>query len=97
MARKLNHTDPSDRITDGSMVAFGENPNGMTAVTPNGVAHDRGEGANHQWNFGPGINGPRWEMPPPEVEVLSGLPVTGAMASGPTKRNGTKARNRTGE
>jgi len=43
--------------------AEGENPIGFVAVTPNGNASDRGDGINHQWNFGINITGPRWSMP----------------------------------
>lgn len=84
-----------DRITDGSLIAFGENPNGPTTITPNGIAHDRGEGANHQY-MAPGHNGPRWEMPTPEVTVFGNYNAgSGAISTSPTRRTpGNK--NRTG-
>ena len=96
MPRKLKPGDPSDNITDGSMVAFGENPGGATSVTPNGLAHDKGPGANHDYWMGPSYNGPRWTMPRDEDHIISGGPVSGAVAL-PTKRGGTRAKNRTGE
>jgi len=46
--------------------ANGENPNGMVAVTPNGISTDRSDGVNHQSNYAPGIHGSRWEMPMPD-------------------------------
>jgi hypothetical protein len=96
MPRRLNNDDPNDSLTDGSMVAFGENPGGFTAVTVNGLAHDKGPGSNHDYWFGPGYNGPRWEMPRAEAEIIGGGPVSGAIAA-PTKRSGPRTKNRTGE
>ena len=83
-----------DRITDGSLIAFGENPNGQTTITPNGVAHDRGEGSNHQF-MAPGHNGPRWEMPVPDGDIYGGR-VVGVVSTRPTRRT-PKNGNRTGE
>ena len=98
MGRKLKPGDPSDSLTDGSMVAFGENPGGFTVITPNGVGHDFGPGANHQYNYSPpGHNGPRWEMPRDETTIIYGESVTGQAASGPTVRSGSRRKNRTGE
>lgn len=81
-------------IFDGRLVAAGENPNGVVQVTPNGISHDRGEGANHQFMM-PGHNGPRWEMPVPETMIF-GAPVVGAVSTRSTKRT-PQNRNRTGE
>lgn len=73
----------------------GENPNGFRALTPNGLASDRGAGENQQPTWGaPNINGPRWTMPEPTYPMPLGLPVgpPGRVGSG---RSGN--RNRTGE
>jgi hypothetical protein len=72
----------------------GENPNGFRSVTPNGVSSDKGAGSNHQINWGPGINGPRWEMNEPTYPIGIGMPVgtPGTPGSGRSGR-----RNRTGE
>jgi hypothetical protein len=72
----------------------GENPNGFRALVPNGVASDRGAGANHQYNWGPNINGPRWEMPVPEYPMGCGMPVGTPGTPGSGRRG---SRNRTGE
>ena len=72
----------------------GENPNGFRALTPNGVSSDRGAGSNHQYNFGPNINGSRWEMPVPEYPIGIGIPVGTPGTPGSGRRSG---RNRTGE
>jgi hypothetical protein len=72
----------------------GENPNGFRAVTPNGVASDKGEGQNHQFNWGPGINGPRWEMPEPTYPMPFGSPVGPPGVPGSGRRGN---RNRSGE
>lgn len=73
----------------------GENPNGMRALTPNGLSTDKSAGENHQATFGvPGINGPRWEMPEPTYPMQFGLPVgtPGKPGSGRSSN-----RNRSGE
>lgn len=72
-------------------VSEGENPNGFRAVTPNGTASDRGEGDNHQYNWGPNINGPRWAMPEPEPAYA----LVGAIK--PMPRGRQPNRNRTAE
>ena len=81
-------------IFNGRLVPKGENPNGFRAVTPNGVASNKGEGQNHQFNWGPNINGPRWEMPEPSYPMPLGIPVgtPGVPGNG---RSGN--RNRSGE
>jgi hypothetical protein len=82
---------------DGRLVPLGENPNGVTFVTPNGVAHDQGDGANHQMGYEPSINGPRWRMPEPGGTIV-GPDINGGFTVGGTTRQtaGTR-RNRTGE
>lgn len=84
-------------IFDGRLVPIGENPRGFTAVTPNGVSHDKGDGMNHDMNWGPSINGRPWCMPE-DGTILGGAMVTGLDAIGGTKRTpAQKNRNRTGE
>jgi hypothetical protein len=74
--------------------AEGDNPHGMRAVTPNGLATDRSAGENHQWRMGDDIDGPRWTMPDREWPLGVGLPVGKAAKPG----NGRSAnRNRSGE
>lgn len=74
--------------------ANGENPNGFRALTPNGTATDQSAGENHQYPYGPNINGPRWEMAAPDYPMGIAFPsaVRGQPGSG---RSGN--RNRSGE
>jgi hypothetical protein len=72
----------------------GENPGGFKALTPNGVASDKGEGQNHQYMWGPPINGARWTMPEPTYPIQFALPVGVPGTPGSGRRGG---RNRTGE
>ena len=85
----------SKDIFDGRLVGQGENPRGATFVTPNGVAHERGDGRNHQFQWGESINGPRWEMPPEGVDILGGAIPSGALS--PDKPKRSRNANRTGE
>lgn len=74
-----------------SYVAGGENPNGFTAQTANGTAHDVGDGNNESWKWGQQADGPRWNG-----ELSSGFDLTQKPTrhSGPTPK---ATRNRTGE
>jgi len=85
---------PFNSIFDGRLVPKGENENGFRAVTANGVASDSGAGSNHQYNFGPGINGRRWEMPEPTYPLGIGIPVGTPGTPGSGRRSN---RNRTSE
>lgn len=85
---------PFNSIFDGRLVPKGENENGFRSLTSNGVASDSGEGQNHQYNFGPNINGRRWEMPVPEYPMGIGVPVGTPGTPGSGRRSN---RNRSGE
>lgn len=64
----------------------GENPSGVTVITPNGVAHDGGDyPTNQQRNYMGGTDGPRWNS------------LAGAEPFTPMYPSRTTRRNRTGE
>lgn len=73
----------------------GENESGFRALTPNGVASDSGVGCNHQYTWGPNINGSRWAMPPSETD---GYPFCQpGNTVGAPQRSPKRNMNRTGE
>lgn len=97
MARMKQTPPGSGGTTDDKWFKFygeGENPNGMRAVTANSVSTDKSAGENHQWRFGPDIDGPRWSMPDPQWPMGVGLPVGKAAKPGNGRSNN---RNRSGE
>lgn len=63
---KPSGTDPSNcqnsrqNICFSSLVKDGENSNGFTAITPNGISRDERHGRNNQINFGKNADGERW-------------------------------------
>ena len=85
----------ASRPFTADFVAFGENPRGFSAVTPNGVSHDQGDGANRQVNEGPTISGPRWHMGETPT-IMCGAPVSGGAVNGTARTLKGVMRNRTG-
>lgn len=76
------------------MVGAGENPNGFTAITPNGVAHDVGDGFNdNPWRYNQQADGERWNGPA-SAQMPLGMPARNGRRGGPTPRG---RGNRTGE
>lgn len=69
------------------LVPKGENPNGVTQVTPNGVTHFDGEGYNQDSNYWPTTDGDRWNKGiSPSMSPWSG-----------EREQPQRRRNRTGE
>ncbi len=85
----------ASRPFKSDFVAFGENPRGFSAVTPNGVSHDQGDGANRQVNEGPTISGPRWHMGDAGT-IMGPAPVSGSAVNGTPRSLKGVMRNRTG-
>lgn len=78
-------------VSFARMVGPGENPNGLTAITPNGVAHDVGEGFNQDpWRYNRQADGERWNG---SASMPMG-PQKNGRRGGPTPRGRA---NRTGE
>lgn len=86
---------PFHSIFDGRLVPKGENENGFRALVPSGVASDSGMGCNHQYTWGPNINGSRWAMPPSETDA--GMPFCAGNTVGAPQRSPKKNMNRSGE
>jgi len=57
------------------LLAPGENPNGVRVESVEGVMHG-GIGSDYykQWNYGPGIAGPRWDAEQPPIGDTYGRP-----------------------
>lgn len=57
----FNRSQSNSNLRFADLVGGGENPNGFTAQTPNGVAHVSGVGDNQQrWGWRDKANGERW-------------------------------------
>ena len=55
----FNRSQSSPNVDWDGLVGNGENTQ-YTAQTPNGTAHESGNGANNEWSWGPPANGRRW-------------------------------------
>jgi hypothetical protein len=57
----FNRSQSRPNLRFANLVEFGENPNGFTSITPNGVGHDNGLGHNQdRWGWSNKANGERW-------------------------------------
>jgi hypothetical protein len=52
MADTADRSQSAPNLDWEGLIGFGENPNGFTAQTANGTAHDVGTGYNYQYDFG---------------------------------------------
>jgi hypothetical protein len=71
------------------LLASGENPNGVRVESVEGVMHG-GIGSDYykQWNYGPGIAGPRWDAEQPPI---------GTSPWGPNESNPNPAKMKPGK
>lgn len=95
MAKKASMKQfPSN--ADG-LIGFGENPNGVTSITPNGVAKEGvQQGHNQAWCYG-GTDGARWNCGEAVPEGEPGVPGTPQDVGGYYVGGRPWRGNRTGE